>query len=273
MQGMLVLLRMELYKLVCHRWLPVACLGIAAAAIAQATVLDYGPPVSAWEDIARFPYASGAVYEVLLLLLVLPTIYNGERRWSMLPLLHSTRWGRSRALTAKMLAAGLYTTGVVLGCWLLGLAVHLSAAGVAGWALPIQTLPDYADAPWSLSIWQYTLIQLATNWLGCMAYMLLIVWLSARCRSPLTVMFAGGMVFAVSVLIHNHSDFSLPWALKSLTMIEVLRVENVFSRPRFVHIGDLTLTLPPAWFLLHTLLLAVGCAILAYRTAARREVA
>ena len=267
----MTLIRMELYKLVAGRWLLVACGGIIAAALLQASMHYQWSDESAWESIVRFPYASGAAYQVILLLLVLPGCFTMERQWGTLALLHSTRYGRTLAVVAKLIAASLYASGVVAFCWLLGLIVHLTWAGIDGWSQPLQSLSRYSESPWTLTIWQYVPIQLLTNWLGCMTLMLFILWLSARCRSALTVFYMAGIVFALSFFIHNLSDFSLPWALKNLSMMEVLRVENVYNRPRFVRLGPWELQLHPVWFYLYTVMLAALFTILAYRRGGRRE--
>ncbi|WP_040716581.1 ABC transporter permease [Paenibacillus daejeonensis] len=268
---MMTLIRMELYKLVAGRWLLVACGGIVAAAVLQAAMHYQWSDRSAWESIVRFPYASGAAYEAILLLFVLPGCFNLERQWGTLTLLLSSRNGRTKVPSAKLWAASLYTTGVVAGCWLLGLTIHLSYGGWEGWDVALQSMPGYADSPWIMPIWQYVLIQIGTNWLGCMTFMLFLLWLSAACRSSLTVFFLGGIVFVLSFLIHNFSVFSLPWALKNLTMMEVLRVENVFNRPRYVLAGPWALHLHPGWFYLYTILLAVVLACSANRRARREE--
>lgn len=266
-----MLIKMEFYKLVSNRWLYAAYAGIIATAVLQAALHYQWTDGSAWESIVRFPYASGAAYQAILLLLVLPGCFTMERQWGTLALLHSTRYGRTRAVVAKLSAASFYTTGVVVGCWLLGLTVHLCWAGTRGWSMPLQSLSRYIDSPWTLAIWQYVPIQILTNWLGCMTLMLLILWLSARCRSQLTVFYVAGIVFALSFFIHNLSAFSLPWALKNLTMMEVLRVENMFNRPRFVLIGPWELRLRPGLFYLYTIMLAMLFTVSAYRRAGRRE--
>jgi len=265
------LVRMELYKLAWSRTVLLAGIGIVAAYLVQAFTHYQWHDSMAWDSIARFPYAAGAAYEGFLLLLVLPACFIQERAWGTDALLLSARNGPNKGIAAKMLAAAIYVTVVVSFCWVLNIVVNFFFASWSGWDLPIQKLQNYEDSPYSLTVWQFVGIQAATNWIGCMVLALFTTYLSAVCKSSLTVLFIAGIVFALPFFVHNLSELSIPWAIKNAGMMEVLRVQNIYNRPRFVWLGTWRMGLPLAGFYSYMMLLGLLCSVGTYRKGSRRK--
>ncbi|XID90602.1 hypothetical protein ACF3MZ_18895 [Paenibacillaceae bacterium WGS1546] len=269
---MLALIRMELYKLTWSRTVLLAGICIVAVYLAQSFIHYRWHDTMAWDSVTRFPYAAGAAYEGLLLLLVLPACFIREREQGTEALLLSAKYGPNKGVAAKMLAAAIYVTVVVIGCWILNIVVNISFAGWGGWELPIQELQNYEKSPYALSVWQYVGIQVATNWIGCMVLALFTIYLSVVCKSSMTVLFIAGIVFALPFFVHNLSELSIPWAIKNAGMMEILRVQNLYNRSRFVWRGEWSMSLPLAGFYSYTVLLGLLCAVGAYRKGSRREV-
>lgn len=265
------LIRMEWSKLVRFRETGTASVALLAAYLFQMTMTYRWQEASAWDNIVRFPYAAGAACETLLLLLALPSVFIQERQSGTESMLLSTRHGPTLGTTAKLLAALLYTSAVVAGCWLANIGINAAIAGWEGWDRPLTQMPRYAAAHIDLPSWQYVLIQIAVNWLGCAALAMFILWLSVICVSPLTVLFVAGMTAGLPFFIHNTSEWSLPWAIKNMGMMEVLRVENVFSRPRYVNLGSWRLELPPSAYFGYVLLLASLCTLGVFRGVERKR--
>jgi len=263
------LVRAELYKLMWSRAVLWAGMGIIAAYPAQAFIHYHWHAAMAWDNIARFPYAAGALYEGLLLLLVLPVCFIREREQGTEALLLSARHGPKKAVAAKIAAAAIYVTIVVAFCWMLNIAVNILFAGWDGWQLPIRQLRNYELSPYPLAVWQYTVIQVVTNWLGCMALAMFTIYLSAVCKSTVTVMFIVGIVFGLPFVVHNLSELSIPWVIKNAGMMETLRVQNIYNRPRFVRHGEWRMALSLWLFYGHATSLALLCAFGAYREGGR----
>lgn len=87
----------------------------------------------------------------------------------------------------------------------------------------------------------------------------------------LSIFFISGIVFVLPFLIRNSSELSVTWLIKYGTMIELMRVVNVFNWPRYVEVGEGLLELPLTVFYLHTLVLAVGCLIGTLYTIKKKE--
>lgn len=265
------LIRHEGYKIARNRlmWL----LGAALTGVYLFTTHIYYQwnPGTAWERITLYPYSSGTIFEGLLILIVLSTSFTQEYQLKTDSLILSSPRGRRQLVWAKMAAASIYISILVLFYWGLNLLINLVMAGPAGWEAPIQLLSRYGTSPYSMSIWQYTLVQMLTNWLGSLAFGLCILYLSALCRSYLVVFFWGGLVLVIPFFIHNFSGFSVPWLLKNLPMTEIMRVENVFARERYLLVGEFHIPLPLPVFYVYTLGLTAMLAWGAYRRFSRWE--
>lgn len=262
---MLALVRMELYKLGSSIWVLVAGVGVALAYFVQCGFHYRWHDAMAWDSIIRFPYAAGAAYEGLLLLLALPACFLQERERGTEAMLLSAKLGPSKGVAAKLAASAVYVSAVVACCWVLNIVANVTFAGWEGWGLPIQQVQNYEASPYALAVWQYVAIQAATNWLGCMVLGAFIIYLSAASRSSMTVLFIAGIVFALPLFVHNLSELSIPWAIKNLGIMEVLRVQNLYNRPRFVGLGSWRMDMPLAGFYGYALLLGLLCSIGAYR--------
>ncbi|WNQ11966.1 hypothetical protein MJA45_02585 [Paenibacillus aurantius] len=213
-------------------------------------------PTSAWEAMAYFPYSAGAVTEGLLLLLALSSVYTEEDKGGTTALILSSRYGRARLPLAKLAAALLFTTVLVLGCWIVCIGTQVWHAGWDGWQEPLREWPRYSLSPYKLSAWEYVVVQIVTNWLGCAVFAIFLLSLSAWSRHSLTVFFIGGMMLVLPFFIRNHSSLDIYWLLQNLPMTEVMRVENLYSRPRYVEWKGGRMPLPLASFYLYMLLLA-----------------
>ncbi|REK76946.1 hypothetical protein [Paenibacillus paeoniae] len=222
-------------------------------------------PGSAWEGISALPYSIGTVFEGLIILIALSGVFTMEYSLHTDGLIRSTRLGRTRIVTAKVAAAMIFIVLIVLYIWIVNITSNLMIEGVEGWSEPLHSLNRYSLAPYDLAVWIYILLQLATNLLGCMGFGLLVLALSARTSSILTVFFIAGFLFAIPFLIHNFSEMSLAWLLKHAGFTEIMRVENLFNRPRQVITGNYILPLHPSAFYLYAVLLSALLAWLSYR--------
>lgn len=214
------------------------------------TYLHYtwNPQAIAWERIVDFPYSIGSMFEGIIIILALSGSFTQEYAFQMDSIIRSTKYGRTQAVTAKIIAALFIITIVVLGFWFMNIGVNIwMAGGTAGISLPLYELERYVQSPYSMSVWQYCLIQILTNLLGCIVLSLFTLFLSVRNKSILVVFFISGIVFVIPFLIHNFSELSLIWGMKNLLFTDLMRVENMFNRPRFIYKGDWTVNIN-IWF-------------------------
>jgi len=252
---MSVLLRAELAKLTYNKWLFVLIPALSAVYVWMIATHYRWNESLAWEQIIRFPYSWGAVFQGLIVVFSLSPCFAQEHQAKTASLIFSTRNGRSLLTWAKIAASLLLITAIVIGFWAFNLTVNLGFAGMEGWDRPVQMLEDYSKSPYSLFMWQYVLVQVATNWIGCIAFALLTLFLSACIRSYLTIFFISGLLFVMPFLIRNSSELSWTWLMKNGSMIEPMRVTNLFNRSRYVEVGEWLLPLPLVAFYAYVVLL------------------
>ncbi|MFD2116257.1 hypothetical protein ACFSTH_08780 [Paenibacillus yanchengensis] len=203
---------------------------------------------NAWEAIATFPYMEGTLVQAAILLAALPAVFSGEYESKMDALLLSSSHGKKQVIFAKILATILFTTSVVLLSWLLGSIIHWLFTTHADPYASIASLTNHEQTPYHFSLWQYSFVQLVTNWIGAIAFSMFILYVSVHTRHYIISYFIGGLLLTLTFFIRNFSVFSVEWVLKYMTLIDVMRVQNMFSRERFVMIGNYTLSLPISIF-------------------------
>ncbi|AMA73329.1 MULTISPECIES: ABC transporter permease [Aneurinibacillus] len=267
-----ILIWQELYKIWNNKivWLMI---GLFASIYLFTTHTYYTwHSMMAWDRIADFSYSSGSIFEGILILLALSTSFSQEYQLKTDSIILSSKYGRNKLVTAKILASLSFITVLVLGFWILNITFNILMVGDIGWNLPIQSLQKYSSSPYAISIWQYCMIQIATNWLGCVAFGLFVLWLSVINRSYLVVFFVAGVVFATPFFIRNISHFSIIWIIKNASMTEFMRVENIFDSQRTVNWSEITIPLPYPIFYAYILALTIIFVGAIYRCFKTRQV-
>lgn len=151
--------------------------------------------------------------------------FSGEYQSGADSIILSSRYGKSKLVTAKILAAFVYSFLAFTLLILAGCGILLLSFGIDGWNLPVQVLNTIA--PYNLSLLGATLLAIATLYLVMIGMVAITLLLSAKMKSSVPVlsiiilamilpMFLGisetmvfGIVFLCYCLIEQHSRFSL----------------------------------------------------------------
>lgn len=113
-------------------------------------------------------------------------VFCGEYRSGADSILLSSRYGRTRLLTAKLLAAFTYSMLIFTLLIATGCGIQLAAFGTDGWNLPIQVMNTIA--PYDLSLLEATLIAIATLYLILLGMVSFTLFLSSVMSSPVPVL-------------------------------------------------------------------------------------
>ena len=264
------LVQHELYKIVSNKFVIAVILLFIPFYIGLSYMDYYWHAKLSWENILLFPYEIGTVYEGTVILLALAGVFSQEHTFNTNALILSTKHGRMKLTTAKILAAIVFLTNVVLGAWLVNVVVNVLMAGGTGWSLPIQELEGYSGSTYLLNVWRYMIVQIGTNWFGCIVFGVFILCLSSVNRTILLTFFIGGISLLLPFLIRNFSDFSFSWVLKNLLFTETMRVVNLFNRQRFLEILDIEIQLIIWFFYLYSCLIGIVLVFVIYRVANKR---
>lgn len=112
--------------------------------------------------------------------------FSGEYQSGADSIILSSRYGKSKLITAKILAAFVYSLLTFTLFVLVGCGIQLVAFGTDGWNLPVQVLNTIA--PYNLSLLGATLIAIATLYLVLVGMVSFTLLLSAKMKSSVPVL-------------------------------------------------------------------------------------
>lgn len=112
--------------------------------------------------------------------------FSGEYQSGADSIILSSRYGKSKLFTAKIMAAFVYSVLVFTVFIVVGCGIQLAAFGTDGWKLPIQVLNSIA--PYSLSLLEATLTAVVTLYFVLLGMVSLTLLLSAKMKSSVPVL-------------------------------------------------------------------------------------
>lgn len=164
-----------------------------------------------------FDMAGFFFYVLVALFVILSTVYAGEYEQGADHIVLATRYGKSKLITAKNLAALLY------GFWLSTVSMLIMAAicfgwyGVEGASLPLQSIMFQSAYP--LTNLQAALLYMGMCYVLTFALIAITLWLSARMKSGLSVLAVSLVLAFIPIFmresltngIYNHVFRLLPY--------------------------------------------------------------
>ena len=132
-----------------------------------------------FSDSSFFSYAHDVTFCIACILIFSFTIYSEDYMLGLLPVTRSTKYGQKMLSWCKVSSMVLFA-GFIVGFTtfteliLFGNDIELLA--------PVQTMPNMAVCPYSISVFEYLLISSFSKFLVCLVYVL--ICLLFICRSP-----------------------------------------------------------------------------------------
>ena len=159
-------------------------------------------------------------FAILAVCVALAPVFAGEYADRTDSVLLSSRYGRTRLLTAKILASLLFAAGYFALCALIICGVSLAAYGAGGADLPVQVLA--MGSPYDITVSQAALISVGLAFLMTMGFAGLTLLLSSRLRSMLAVfvidaalVLVTGMIPTGGIGILQHILYLFPTSLSA----------------------------------------------------------
>jgi ABC-type transport system involved in multi-copper enzyme maturation permease subunit len=189
-----------------------------------------------WGSLYRFFSIPGVGNMLIGLILVfaLAPLYSGEANYRMDSLILSSKYGRLKIVTAKLLAGSIVTVSFVTLFY--GVCVLFSCLpfGFVGWNAPLNSY--FAGSPYDLTQLQGVLLKYAVTLLAACGLLLLTALISALFRSSISTL---GLAICL-VLLPNFSlpgvvgewiDFLPSGVIMSTSLIEKYVSYNIFGTP------------------------------------------
>ncbi|AIQ22974.1 ABC transporter permease [Paenibacillus sp. FSL H7-0737] len=189
-----------------------------------------------WGSLYRFFSIPGVgnILIGLILVFALAPLYSGEANYRMDSLILSSKYGRLKIVTAKLLAGFIVTGGFVTLFY--GVCVLFSCLpfGFVGWNAPLNSY--FVESPYNLTQLQGMLLKYAVTLLAACGLLLLTALISALFRSSLSTLgLAACLVmlpyFSLPGVVGDWIDFLPSGVIMSTSLIEKYVSYNIFGIP------------------------------------------
>lgn len=143
---------------------------------------------------------------LLVLLIVIVgamTIFTADASCGCKDYLSTALYGSKLTITAKLVAAAVFTAVVMLIFYSADLIYFISVCRLSGFDLPLYYLPEYANTTINLTIWQYLLLVLFIRFIGFMTIALVCAIAAHISQKPVFSFFVT-IVFMVSVMLSRY---------------------------------------------------------------------
>jgi hypothetical protein len=186
-----------------------------------------GQYVGAGSEMANFFPSFGQIIFGAMILIGLSSVFSDEYMIGMDSFLLTTKRGRRKLVTAKLIASTLYIFVMETILTGVNLLYNLTAFNLKGFNYPWQSIGYMA--PYHLSIWQYILVATVIQLLGGLTFGFVVLLSSSWNRSSLVSFFISAGILALPELIASWSQ--QPWAqtIMNFSYIGLLQVSRLFN--------------------------------------------
>ena len=142
-------------------------------------------------------------YVLVGIFIIMSTVYAGEYEQKADHIILTTRYGKSKVITAKNVAAFLYGFLLSTACILIMALICFGWYGVEGASLPVQSI--YFQSTYPLTNVQAVLLYVIMYYLVSFMMIAVTLWLSARMKNGLSVL-AVMLLLAFVPIFMNESE-------------------------------------------------------------------
>lgn len=203
---------------------------------------NIGPPAFAycrgWEELIVLNSYYLVGFITALLLITLAPVFLAEYNCGMDSLIFTSRHGRRRLVTAKILASVIVTAGFALFFTVLTAAAAFYVHGFSGGNIPISYSRIMEGSPYNFSMAEYLIRHLGIQVFGIACFSLVVLLASLFNRSPLVVIFIGGFFYIAPALLQEL------YRLNPLNYMDLMKVTGLFNSFKVFNICGYPVLLP-----------------------------
>lgn len=195
-----------------------------------------------WEQAFQENQQFATLLLGLLLVLGITPLFIQDHIHGTLPLVLSSKHGKKRIVTIKVIAVFIYILGIVSIYSALHIIVAYFAYGLKNGDASLRSLILFTNTPFDWSLYQYFIIQFSTQLFGAISFGLCIMLIATICRSSLkTISIAGTLLLLPSILQlfqfgdHFLAVFSYQKLLQAYELYNEFKVFSFFTFPIFYH--------------------------------------
>ncbi len=170
-----------------------------------------------------------ALLSCLLVVIPLSPVFSEEYSCHTDSVIYAARYGKTKLVTAKIIASLETVIGMYVLFLLLDAVLHLGIYGAQGWNVNIQSSLHYASSAYNLTFLQLFLISAALNILGLAALTVITLFLSAALNTPAAALLASCVVCFLPVLFDFTETVPLLQKMQEVCPIYMLHMNGVFA--------------------------------------------
>ncbi|HEY4553645.1 MAG TPA: hypothetical protein VIG80_10650 [Bacillaceae bacterium] len=169
-------------------------------------------------------YTFGFVMTAFLTIIGIGPIFSREYSTGMDQFLLSSKHGRSKAVTAKILAAIIFILSVVTVWAVFSSATAAYTYGMNGWKASLQSLyPYYLESPYPFTLGQTYAIMLAIHVTAAIAFGLVTVFISSISPKVMAALMGAGLLFGVPLVLDTVLSADETIAVKALMDLSIYK--------------------------------------------------
>lgn len=195
-----------------------------------------------WRETSEFINTLGTLIMGAMILLGVSTVFSNEYSTNMDALILSSKNGKSRVITAKLLASGIFIVIVALFFTLLNLLIQFKTMGFPGGNSTLQGLFRYENSPYGWTLVQYIPRQIAVHLFGSLAFGFIALLVSSLCKSGLASFFISGCIFGLPLFFNSIlviktgwiakiNEFSYAILMRGQPLFSEFKAFNIFGHP------------------------------------------
>ncbi len=185
-----------------------------------------------WRSTVDFINTFGFIFLTVLIILGLAPVFADEHSQKIASLIASTKYGKNKIASAKILASFTYIGALFFSLHLVNVVIEVIKFGrFADGTVPLQNLYLFIQSPFSLTIGQYYALALGIQLLGALVIGLLVLFLSIVTRHAMLTFFISGAIIGTPVLFRQLGfDQELIQYITQFSYAELIRVKGLIDQ-------------------------------------------
>ncbi len=144
------------------------------------------------------------IFAFLAICITVAPVFAGEYQCGADAVILASKYGKTKVITAKIISAFTFSTMVFFMNVIFAVAIPLLSFGTDGWNLPMQI--DNIIIPYSVTFASGTFICIATAYAVMLAMVSCTLLLSAKLKTPFTVLIIDVIILFVSLFMKQGAD-------------------------------------------------------------------
>ncbi len=176
----------------------------------------------------RKAFRDSALLFFIFILLILSPIFTQEYSSGMDSIILSSKNGRRRIVTAKILAGVVFSVIAIILLNVIQLIIYIIFGSASGWNPPLNSLYSFGLAPYKFSIAQYYIVQLLFQVAAGLVLAIVIALISSRLKSSMYTFFIGAIFIIYPPILEGM--FKIKGPIYDLSIFHAIFTDNVFVK-------------------------------------------